>query len=164
MGKGFFEVPIAVNEPILTYAPGSEERKEVSDTYKTMYNSTIDVPLYINGKNVATGDTATMSPPHDHQHILGTYHRAEKTHIETAISTALEARKKWSKMPWEQRAGIFLRAAELIAGPYRAKINAATMLAQSKNVMRPMFSATARYSNRSGRSRRDRRAPENRPE
>lgn len=134
MGKGFFEVPIAVNEPIYTYAPGSAEREEVLKTYRAMYNSTIDVPMYINGENVSTGDTATMSPPHDHQHILGTYHRAEKKHIETAISTALEARKKWSQMPWEQRAGIFLRAAELIAGPYRAKINAATMLAQSKTI------------------------------
>ncbi len=134
MGKGFFEVPIAVNEPIFEYAPGSPEREEVSNTYKAMYNSTVDVPLYINGENVTTGNTATMSPPHDHQHVLGTYHTAEKTHIETAIETALEARKTWSQIPWEQRAGIFLRAAELIAGPYRAKINAATMLAQSKTI------------------------------
>ncbi len=134
MGKGFFEVPIAVNEPVLGYAPGSPEREAVSKTYKEMYNSSIDVPLYINGEHVSTGNTATMSPPHDHQHILGSYHKAEKTHIDQAIATALEARKKWSQMPWEQRAGIFLRAAELIAGPYRAKINAATMLAQSKTV------------------------------
>ncbi len=134
MGKGFFEVPIAVNEPIQEFAPGSPERTAVLETYKAMYNSTVDVPLFINGKNVSTGDTATMSPPHDHKHILGTYHRAEKKHIDDAISTALEARKKWSKIPWEQRAAIFLRAAELIAGPYRAKINAATMLAQSKTV------------------------------
>ena len=134
MGKGFFEVPIAVNEPIKGYAPGSPERKEVLETYKKMYKSTIDVPLYINGKDVKTGDTATMSPPHDHQHIVGTYHRATKKNVEDAIATALEARKKWSKMPWEQRAGIFLRAAELIAGPYRAKINAATMMAQSKTI------------------------------
>ena len=134
MGKGFFEVPIAVNEPVKGYAPGSPEREAVLATYREMYNSTIDVPLYINGEHVSTGDTATMAPPHDHQHILGSYHQASKSHVEAAISTALEARKKWSQMPWEQRAGIFLRAAELIAGPYRAKINAATMLAQSKTV------------------------------
>ena len=134
MGKGFFEVPVAVNEPVKGYAPGSPERKEVSETYKKMYNSTVEVPLYINGMDIKTGDTATMSPPHDHQHILGTYHKAEKKHVETAIATALEARKKWAVMPWEQRAAIFLRAAELIAGPYRAKINAATMLAQSKTI------------------------------
>ena len=134
MGKGFYKVPVAVNEPVKTYAPGSTERAAVATTYTQMYNTTIDVPMYINGKEVASGDTATMSPPHDHKHILGTYHRAEKKHIEEAISTALEARKLWSQMPWEQRAAIFLRAAELIAGPYRSKINAATMLAQSKTI------------------------------
>ncbi len=134
MGKGFFNVPIAVNEPVKTYAPGSPEREEVLKAYKDMYNSKMDVGMYINGKEVKTGNTRTMSPPHDHQHIVGTYHLAEKSHIEEAISTALEARKEWSQMPWEQRAGIFLKAAELIAGPYRAKINAATMIAQSKNI------------------------------
>ncbi|GEQ87066.1 1-pyrroline-5-carboxylate dehydrogenase [Patiriisocius marinistellae] len=134
MGKGFFKVPVAVNEPVKDYAPGSLERAEVAKTYKKMYDKTIDVPLFINGKDVKTGDTATMSCPHDHKHILGTYHNAEKKHVEKAISTALEARTKWAEMPWEQRAGIFLRAAELIAGPYRAKINAATMLAQSKTI------------------------------
>lgn len=134
MGKGFFKVPVAVNEPVKDYAPGSPEREAVQATYKKMYNETVDVPLYINGKHVTTNETATMSCPHDHKHILGTYHKATKTHIDSAIATALEARDKWSKTPWEQRAGIFLRAAELIAGPYRAKINAATMLAQSKSV------------------------------
>ncbi|WP_339701288.1 L-glutamate gamma-semialdehyde dehydrogenase [uncultured Marixanthomonas sp.] len=134
MGKGFFEVPVAENEPILSYAPGTPEREEVLKAYKEMYNSTIDVPLYINGKHIETGDTATMAPPHDHKHALGVYHKAEKKHIEDAIEGALEARKKWATMPWENRAAIFLRAAELIAGPYRAKINAATMLGQSKNI------------------------------
>jgi 1-pyrroline-5-carboxylate dehydrogenase len=134
MGKGFFEVPIAVNDTIKDYAPGSSERKEVLDTYKKMYNNSVEIPLYINGEEIKTGDMVTMSPPHDHQHALGTYHKAEKKHIELAIASAMEARKKWSQTPWEQRAAIFLRAAELIAGPYRAKINAATMLAQSKTV------------------------------
>jgi len=134
MGKGFFNVPIAVNEPVKSYAPGSPERAEILETYKSMFNSNVDVPLYINGEDIETGNTKTMSPPHDHEHIVGTYHLAEKTHVEKAISTALEARKTWSLMPWEQRAGIFLKAAELIAGPYRAKINAATMIAQSKTV------------------------------
>ena len=134
MGNGFFEVPIAVNEPVKSYAPGSPERKEVLETYKKMYDSKVEVPLFINGKEVKTKHTATMSPPHEHKHVLGTYHKATKKNVEEAISSALEARKKWTAMPWEQRAGIFLRAAELIAGPYRAKINAATMLAQSKNI------------------------------
>jgi len=134
MGKGFFKVPIAINDPIKEYAPGSPERKEVIDTYKKMYNSSIDVPLYINGENITTGDTDTMSPPHNHKHIIGQYHKGEKKHIELAITSALKASKKWAEIPWEQRAAIFLRAAELIAGPYRAKINAATMLGQSKTV------------------------------
>ena len=142
MGKGFFEVPIAVNEPIKDYAPGSPERDTVSAAYTKMYNSTVEVPMYINGENVKTGDTGTMSPPHDHKHILGTYHKAEKKDIERAISTALEAREKWANTPWEQRAAIFLRAAELIAGPYRAKINAATMLAQSKTIYQAEIDAS----------------------
>ncbi|WP_417856605.1 L-glutamate gamma-semialdehyde dehydrogenase [Xanthomarina gelatinilytica] len=134
MGKGFFNVPIAVNEPVKSYAPGSPEREAVLKAYKEMYNSQVDVPMYINGKDIKTGNTRTMSPPHDHKHIVGTFHLAEKSHVEEAIATALEARKSWSQMPWEQRAGIFLKAAELIAGPYRAKINAATMIAQSKTI------------------------------
>lgn len=134
MGKGFYEVPVAVNEPVKDYAPGSPERKAVLEAYKELYNANIDVPMYINGQEVRTGDTATMSPPHEHQHSLGVYHRATQANVQSAIDGALEARKAWSQMPWEQRAGIFLRAAELIAGPYRAKINAATMLAQSKTI------------------------------
>jgi 1-pyrroline-5-carboxylate dehydrogenase len=134
MGKGFFNVPVAVNEPVMTYAPGSPEREAVKLEYAKMFRSMVDVPMYINGKDVKTKNTRTMSPPHDHKHVVGTYHIAEKKHIEEAISTALEARKNWSQMPWEQRAGIFLKAAELIAGPYRAKINAATMIAQSKTI------------------------------
>ena len=134
MGKGFFNVPIAVNEPVKSYAPGSPEREAVLEAYKTMINTQVDVPMYINGKHVTTGNTRTMSPPHDHKHIVGTYHLAEKKHVEEAINTALEARKTWANTPWEQRAAIFLKAAELIAGPYRAKINAATMIAQSKTI------------------------------
>ncbi|GGW72559.1 delta-1-pyrroline-5-carboxylate dehydrogenase [Winogradskyella epiphytica] len=134
MGKGFFNVPVAVNEPVKSYAPGSPEREAVLEAYKSMFNSKVEVPLYINGKDVKTGNTRTMSPPHDHKHIVGEYHLAEKKHVEEAIATALEARTAWAEMPWEQRAGIFLKAAELIAGPYRAKINAATMIAQSKTI------------------------------
>jgi len=134
MGKGFFNVPIAVNEPVKSYTPGSPEREAVLKAYKEMINTTVDVPMYINGKDVTTGNTRTMSPPHDHKHVVGTYHLAEKKHVDEAISTALEARKTWANTPWEQRAAIFLKAAELIAGPYRAKINAATMIAQSKTI------------------------------
>lgn len=145
MGKGFFKVPMAKNEPILSYAPGTVERDNVLKAYKSMYSTTIDVPLFINGKYIETGNTQTMSPPHDHQHIVGTYHLADKSHVEKAIATALEARKSWSQIPWEQRAGIFLRAAELIAGPYRAKINAATMMAQSKTVHQAEIDAVCEF-------------------
>lgn len=134
MGKGFFNVPVAVNEPVKTYAPGSPEREAVKAEYAKMFRSKLDIPMYINGKDVKSKNTKTISPPHDHKHIVGTYHLAEKKDVEEAISTALEARKNWSQMPWEQRAAIFLKAAELIAGPYRAKINAATMIAQSKTI------------------------------
>ncbi len=145
MGKGFFNVPVAVNEPVKSYTPGSPEREAVLKAYNEMFNSKIDVPLYINGKDIATGNTRTMSPPHDHKHIVGTYHLADKSHIDEAISTALEARKNWSQIPWEQRAGIFLKAAELIAGPYRAKINAATMIAQSKTIHQAEIDAACEF-------------------
>jgi 1-pyrroline-5-carboxylate dehydrogenase len=145
MGKGFFKVPRAINEPVLSYAPGSAERENVLKAYKSMYNSTIEVPMYINGENIKTGQTQTMRPPHDHQHVVGIYHTANKSHVEQAIATALEARKTWSQLPWEQRAGIFLKAAELIAGPYRAKINAATMMAQSKTVHQAEIDAACEF-------------------
>lgn len=134
MGKGFFQVPVAVNEPVRSYAPGSPERESVLKQYKEFYNSTVDVPLYIGGEEIKTGNTRTMSPPHDHQHVVGTYHLAEKEHVEKAVSTALEAREKWANLSWEHRAAIFLKAADLIAGPYRDKMNASTMMAQSKNI------------------------------
>ena len=134
MSKGFFNVPKAVNEPVKSYAPGTPEREQVLTAYRKMWNEQIDVPLYIGNEEIRTGNTRTMSAPHDHQHIVGKYHLAEKSHVEKAITTALEARKKWAAMSWENRAAIFLKAAELIAGPYRAKINAATMIAQSKTI------------------------------
>ena len=145
MGKGFFKVPVAVNEPVLSYAPGSKERENVLKAYKSMYNSTIEVPMYIDGKNIKTGQIQTMSPPHDHKHIVGTYHNANQADVELAISSALKARESWSQLPWEQRAGIFLKAAELIAGPYRAKINAATMMAQSKTVHQAEIDAACEF-------------------
>ena len=134
MLKGFFHVPKAVNEPVKSYAPNSPERAAVLSAYKEMWNSKIDVPLYIGSEEIKTGNTQNMTAPHDHKHIVGTYHLAEKTHVEKAISNALASKKAWANMAWEQRAAIFLKAAELIAGPYRARINAATMIAQSKTV------------------------------
>ncbi|WP_277633156.1 L-glutamate gamma-semialdehyde dehydrogenase [Avrilella dinanensis] len=134
MPKGFFNVPVAQNEPVKTYAPNSPEREEVLKTYKEMYNQEVDIPLYIGGEEIRTGNTKNLFPPFDHQHHLGVYHTADETLVKKAIDAALEARKKWSQMSWEHRASIFLKAAELLAGPYRAKINAATMIAQAKTV------------------------------
>lgn len=142
MPKGFFHVPKAVNEPVKSYAPNSPEKASVLAAYKKMWNETIDVPMYIGSEQIKTGNTRTMSAPHDHQHIVGTYHLAEKSHVEKAITSALEARKKWANMPWEHRAAIFLKAAELIAGPYRARINAATMIAQSKTIFQAEIDAS----------------------
>ena len=134
MGKGVFQVPRAINEPVKTYAPGTPEREAVLETYKQMYKQKIEVPLYIGNQEIKTGNTASMHPPHDHKHDLGVYHLASKKEIDQAIESALEAKEKWSNLSWEHRASIFLKAAELIAGPYRYKINAATMIGQSKNI------------------------------
>ncbi|SDE05478.1 delta-1-pyrroline-5-carboxylate dehydrogenase [Pricia antarctica] len=134
MGKGFFHVPIAINEPIKSYAPGSAEREDVLRQYHAYFKGNVDVPLYIGNKEIKTGNTKPMSPPHDHKHVVGQYHLAEKKHVEQAIKNGLEAREAWANLAWEQRSAIFSKAAELIAGPYRDKINAATMIAQSKNI------------------------------
>ncbi|UGS23252.1 L-glutamate gamma-semialdehyde dehydrogenase [Flavobacterium channae] len=134
MLKGFFNVPKAVNEPVKSYAPGSPERAAVAATYSKMWNAQVEVPLYIGKEEIKTGDTKKMSAPHDHQHVVGVYHQADRALVEKAITSALEARKNWAALSWENRASIFLKAAELLAGPYRAKINAATMIAQSKTI------------------------------
>lgn len=145
MLKGFFNVPKAVNEPVKSYAPNSPEKAAVLAAYKQMWNTKIDVPLYIGSEEIRTGNTQNMTAPHDHKHIVGTYHLAEKAHIEKAIANALDAKSQWANMAWEQRAAIFLKAAELIAGPYRAKINAATMIAQSKNIYQAEIDAACEF-------------------
>ncbi len=146
MGKGFFHVPIAVNEPIFSYAPGTKEREELQAMLAELRSNKIDVPMYIGAQEVRTADKRPMNPPHDHQHLLGTYSYGTKDHVNQAIDAALEARKEWSQLPWEQRASIFLKAAELIAGPYRSKINAATMLAQSKNAFQAEIDAACEFA------------------
>lgn len=133
MSTGFFVVPTPVNEPILNYAPGSKERELLKAAIAEARAKTLDIPMYIGGEEVRSGKTVSIHPPHDHQHTLGHYHQGDKSHIEAAINAALKAKTDWANMPWEQRAAIFLKAAELIAGPYRYKLNAATMLGQSKN-------------------------------
>lgn len=133
MPKGIYNVPVATNEPIYSYAPGSPERAKLQATIKEMRSQVIDVPMYIGGKEVRTGKTYAITPPHDHKHVLGYYHQGDKEHIQMAIDAAMAAKPAWEALAWEHRASIFLKAAELISGPYRMKMNAATMLGQSKN-------------------------------
>ncbi len=133
MANGFFKVPSRSNEPVLTYAPGSPERNKLKAAIEEMRSEEVDVPMFIGAEEVRTGNRKPMSPPHDHQHILGYYHEGDASHVEDAVNAALGAKEHWENMSWEMRASIFLKAADLIAGPYRAKLNAATMLGQSKN-------------------------------
>lgn len=133
MLKGFFNVPTPVNEPVNSYAPGTKERALLEAAIKEARAQEVDVPMYITGKEVRTGNRVKLTPPHDHQHVLGYYHQGTKSHVEEAIQGALAAKEKWENLPWEQRTAIFLKAAELISTKYRYKINAATMLGQSKN-------------------------------
>jgi 1-pyrroline-5-carboxylate dehydrogenase len=141
MSNGFYNVPKAVNEPVKGYAPGSPERTELLAEYKRMYNTNVDVPMYIGDKQVFTDDKRNLTPPHDHRHVIGTSNYGGEQEVRDAIDAAMDAREKWANMSWEHRASIFLKAADLLAGPYRAKLNAATMLAQSKNVMQAEIDA-----------------------
>jgi 1-pyrroline-5-carboxylate dehydrogenase len=143
MPKGIFNVPVAVNEPVLSYAPGSPEREELQATIKEMMSREIDAPMIIGGKEVRTNDKKPMSPPHKHKHILGYYHAGGAEHTRQAIDAALEARTAWAELSWEHRASIFLKAADLLAGPYRAKMNASTMIGQSKNAFQAEIDAAA---------------------
>lgn len=133
MATGFFKVPTAHNEPVKQYAPGSAERDTLKKKIAAMRKEVRDIPMFIGGQEVRDGQRVSLHPPHDHKHLLGYYYKSDKKHVAQAIKAALAARKKWGNMSWEHRASIFLKAAELIAGPYRAELNAATMLGQSKN-------------------------------
>jgi 1-pyrroline-5-carboxylate dehydrogenase len=133
MLKGFFNVPDPVNETVLNYSPGSQERALLKQALANARSEVIDIPMIINGKELNSSKKAEIRPPHDHQHLLATYSQGEKKHVRDAINAALNAKSAWENLAWEQRAAIFLKAADLIAGPYRYKLNAATMLGQSKN-------------------------------
>ena len=135
MPKGIFKVPAPHNETIKNYAPQSAERKELQAMLKHLRSQELDIPMYIGGKEVRSNsnDKVRLAPPHDHKHTLGHFHKSNKEHVKQAIDAALAAKEKWANLSWEHRASIFLKAAELIAGPYRSKLNAATMLGQSKN-------------------------------
>lgn len=132
--RGLYEIPAPKNEVIKNYAPGSPERAQLKEALKVASSQQIEIPMIVGGQEVHTGNKVKLVPPHDIQQTLGWYHKGDKSHVEMAIKAALSVREKWEAMSWEQRASIFLKAAELISGPYRYKLNAATMLGQSKNV------------------------------
>lgn len=135
MSKSFAQIPQAVNEEVKSYAPGSPERAQLLDAYKKMFNEITEVPQYIGSEEIFSGNKKEIRPPHDHQKVVGYFHEGTQEDVKKAIDTAMAAKEAWVAMPWEDRAAIFLKAADLIAGPYRAKLNAATMIGQSKNAM-----------------------------
>lgn len=126
-------MPVPKNEPVLDYAPGSKEKAELKEMLRKLRSQVWDIPMYIGGKEIRTEDTRPICPPHDHQHVIAHYHHGDEGHVELAINAAMNAKEDWENLSWEHRASIFMKAADLIAGPYRARINAATMLGQSKN-------------------------------
>jgi len=142
MSNAFFKTPIAINEPVKSYAKGSEDRAGLLSCYNKMYSQQpIDVPMYIGAQEIRTSNKKTMSPPHEHQKVLGHFNFGDASHVTDAIDAAMAARSAWANLPWEDRAAIFLKAADLLAGPFRNKMNAATMLAQSKNVFQSEIDA-----------------------
>lgn len=134
MEKGFYKVPEAKNEPVLSYRPGSPERTKVQAEYDRMWADQIEIKQVINGKRIETGNLERVMPPHDHQHKVGSYHMGTAEHVHQAIDAALKAKKDWEDMSWENRSAIFLKAADLVAGKYRDALNASTMIGQSKTI------------------------------
>ena len=142
MSNAFFKVPVAVNEPVKSYAPGSPERASLMAKYQEFKDrSPIDIPMYIGGQKVTSAHKKALTMPHDHQHVLGYYNQGDASHVAAAIEAALAAKSAWAALPWQDRAAVFLRAADLLAGPFRDRMNAATMLAQSKNVFQAEIDA-----------------------
>ncbi|WP_373739186.1 L-glutamate gamma-semialdehyde dehydrogenase [Kaistella sp.] len=145
MSKAISQVPFAINEPVRTYEPGSEEVKSLIATYKKMWKEKVEIPMVINGKEIKTSEKVVINSPQDHQHDLGFYYKGDMSHVDDAINSALAAREKWNNLGWEHRAAIFLKAADLLAGPYRNRLNAATMIAQSKNVHQAEIDAACEF-------------------
>ncbi|GAF03577.1 L-glutamate gamma-semialdehyde dehydrogenase [Saccharicrinis fermentans] len=146
MPKGIFNVPLAENEPVLSYAPGTPEREALQAQLKAYKQTEVDIPMYIGGQEVRTGNKVPIHPPHDIKHCLGYYHQGDETHVHHAIEAALTAKEKWASLSWEHRAAIFLKAADLVSGPYRQKLNAATMLGQSKNAFQAEIDAACEFA------------------
>jgi 1-pyrroline-5-carboxylate dehydrogenase len=145
MSNAIYELPIAVNETVLNYAPGSPETVELKAMLKKLKAKKVNIPMYIGGKKIHTKNKVEMHPPHEINHVLGTFSKGDGTHVTKAINAALAAKKDWENMAWQDRAAIFLKAADLLSGPYRARMNAATMLAQSKNCYQAEIDAVAEF-------------------
>ncbi|MFY8010592.1 MAG: L-glutamate gamma-semialdehyde dehydrogenase [Saprospiraceae bacterium] len=143
MANALFTLPEIKNEPVLNYAAGSPERKALDSALTELLSKKIDIPQFIGGEEVFDGDKIAICPPHDHKLTIGYYYKGNKNHVEKAIQSALKAKHSWESTPWEQRAAIFLKAADLLSGPFRAKMNAATMLCQSKNIYQAEIDAVA---------------------
>ena len=143
MSDAIFHIAVPQNEPVLGYAPGSSERTALQEALRTAKSSTRELPAFINGERVLEGERVTVHPPHETGHTLGHFFRGTREHVHRAIAAALTAKPAWEAMPWDQRAAIFLRAADLLAGPFRARMNAATMLGQSKNAYQAEIDAVA---------------------
>ncbi|MFT4602218.1 MAG: 1-pyrroline-5-carboxylate dehydrogenase [Arenicella sp.] len=141
MPNAVYNVPTPANEPVSVFAPGSPEAESLLKTYKKMRSQEVDVPMYIGSEEVRTSNKVSMHPPHNHQHVLGHFNMGDASHVQAAIDAGLAARDEWAALPWEQRAAIFLKAADLLEGPFRDRMNAATMLAQSKNAMQAEIDA-----------------------
>jgi len=146
MSNAIFSVPKAKNETVLSYAPGSPEKAALKAAIKSLKSKKRDIPMIINGKEIFTKKKVGINPPHDHKYKLGTFNMGTKTHVNQAIKAALSAKSDWENMPWQDRAAIFLRAADLLVGPYRAKMNAATMLCQSKNAYQAEIDAVCEWA------------------
>ena len=145
MNNAFFEIPVPINEPIKDYKSGSIERKELIETINHMKKNPVDIPMYIGDKKIKTQNKIEISAPHNHKLHLGTFNEGDASHVKMAIESAMKAKNEWASMSWQSRASIFLKAAELIAGPYRSKINASTMLGQSKNIFQAEIDAACEF-------------------
>ena len=141
--NAFFEVPVAENEPVLTYAPGSREKQAVKEAIAAFKAVETDIPMYIGGEKIHTDQKIDIRPPHELSHKLGQFNKGTTAHVHQAIEAAAAAKAAWAGMPWQDRAAIFLKAADLLSGPFRAKMNAATMLGQSKNIFQAEIDAVA---------------------
>ncbi len=145
MANAVFHLPEIKNEPVLNYVKGSDERNKLLAAIKDWKSKVVDIPMYIGGQKVYSDRKVEIHPPHELKHLLGMYNKGNASHVRQAIQAALKAKTAWEEMPWQDRAAIFLRAADLLSGPYRAKMNAATMLGQSKNIFQAEIDAVAEW-------------------